>query len=68
MANGPVESSFEMPVLDQAFFDRKPGLDEETKAVMRALFSETQIVSVYDYCDEDCDEDFPRRLVMAPKK
>ena len=62
MANGPVESSFEMPVLDQAFFDRKPGLDEETRAVMRALFSEIYICNTFDYLDEYRDENPPRRL------
>ena len=31
------EISFDMP---QAFFDGKPGLDVETKAILKALFSE----------------------------
>ena len=48
----PIESTFEMPALDQAFFDGKPGLDVETKAVLEALFSESHTVKVFDYCGD----------------
>ena len=34
----PIESMFDMPALDCAFFDGKPGLDAETKAILMALF------------------------------
>ena len=48
----PIESEFDMPALDCAFFDGKPGLDAETKAVMMALFSESHTVKVFDYCGD----------------
>ena len=48
----PIESMFEMPALDDAFFDGKPGLDVETKAILKALFSEKHEVKVFDYCGD----------------
>ena len=50
----PMESDFEIPALDQALLDGKPGLDAETRAVMRALVSEKCVVRIFDCCgDED---------------
>ena len=49
MTRLPIESSFEMPPLDRSFFDGKPGLDVETKAIMMALFSESRMVKVLDH-------------------
>ena len=43
------EPGFEVP---RAFFDGKPGLDVETKVVLEALFSETHMVKVFDYCGD----------------
>ena len=34
------------------FFLGKPGLDAETKAVMRVLFSEEYMMSIFDYCGD----------------
>ena len=45
----PIESMFEMPVLDTSFFDGKPGLDVETKAMLQALFCEENSAMVPDY-------------------
>ena len=46
----PIESIFE-PTLDRAFFDGKPGLNVEVKAVLEALFFEQQVGKDADYWD-----------------
>ena len=46
----PIEAIFE-PTLDRAFFDGKPGLDLEVKAVLEALFFEQQVGKDADYWD-----------------
>ena len=52
MISEVMKSTFETVILDQAFFDGKPGLDAETKAVMMVLFSEEYMMSIFDYCGD----------------
>ena len=50
-----IEEIFETPVLDTAFFDGKPGLDVETKVILKALFWELRAT---DYCGGLPDSDY----------
>ena len=49
----PIESFFDA-TLDRAFFDGKPGLNVEAKAVLEALFFESQVgKDGGDFADEE---------------
>ena len=52
----PIESFFDA-TLDRAFFDGKPGLGLEAKAVLEALFFESQVGKDADYYGDLVEEE-----------